>query len=145
MLRLEIRPAAPVSLTSRHINALALDGKLKTASNSFQLECLLHDAVRIMRPLAPPGRRIILHPLVISPQCPLVPWAIMDGQWVMENLLCLLDNAFCYGIEVYRGGRLSLPSSLSLPLSHSLSHTPLSLSFSFARSLSLSLSLSISL
>ena len=136
MLRLKIRPAAPVSLTSRHLNALAPpplspppsprylmsawkdghslisrhlnalapDGHLKPVSKSSQLECLLHDAVRIMRPLAPPSRRIVVHPMVISPQCPLVPWAIYDGQWVMESVLCLLDNAFCYGTEVRRGG-----------------------------------------
>ena len=81
----------------------ALNGRLRAAPNSHTLECLLHDTVRIMRPLAPPSRRIVVHPMVISPQCPLVPWAIFDGPWIMDSLLCLLDNAFCYGTEV-RGG-----------------------------------------
>ena len=82
------------------VQAATDDGKLTPILRSCELQAVVNDAVRVMRPLAPPGRRVVLHPTTVSLRCALVPWVITDGHGLLESLLCLMSNALSYSTEV---------------------------------------------
>ena len=83
----------------------AIDVKLTPINGSVKLATVLDAAACCMRAIAPPGRRLVLHPVTADTSVTFCPWVLTDGQWLLENLMCYIDNALCYSangdVDIY--------------------------------------------